>query len=135
MFLFVLYFGRRKIYSQLQEQKPLLRKVQRWALGIGIPAGIAYACFHSEGKSLPVLSGVWDTITFELNIATLSIGYAATIALWYINASQSKILQRLQPLRRMALTHYLAQNIFGISIYYGIGAGLGANIGPIASYL
>jgi len=30
----------------------------------------------------------------------------------------------------MALTNYLAQTVFGISIYYGIGAGLGANIGP-----
>jgi uncharacterized protein len=30
----------------------------------------------------------------------------------------------------MALTNYIAQTIFGILIYYGIGFGFGSNIGP-----
>jgi uncharacterized protein len=30
----------------------------------------------------------------------------------------------------MALTNYLMQTFFGIFIYYGVGLGLGGNIGP-----
>jgi uncharacterized protein len=130
MFLLGLYIGRKKIYSKLSEYKPLLRRVQLLGLGIGIPAGIAYAYFNVDGKSLPTSAGMWDTFSYELNVATLSIGYAATIALWYINNTNNKLLQWLQPVGQMALTNYLAQTVFGISIYYGIGAGLGANIGP-----
>jgi uncharacterized protein len=130
MFLLGLYIGRRKIYSRLQEYKPLLRTVQHWSLGLGIPAGIAYAYFHADGKSLPALSGIWDTISYELNIATLSIGYAVTIALWYLKNNKNHLFKLLQPVGRMALTNYLAQTFFGISIYYGIGVGMGSNIGP-----
>lgn len=35
----------------------------------------------------------------------------------------------LAPVGRMVLTNYLAQTIFGIFIFYGIGLGLGARTG------
>jgi uncharacterized protein len=39
-------------------------------------------------------------------------------------------MQWLQPVGSMALTNYIAQTLFGIGIYYGIGAGLGSRVGP-----
>jgi uncharacterized protein len=48
--------------------------------------------------------------------------------LWYNKKVQG--FQWLQPVGRMALTNYIAQTIFGIAIYYGIGFGFGSNIGP-----
>ncbi len=130
MFLLGLYVGRKKIYSKLSEHLLLLKRVRLWGLCIGIPSGIAYAYFHVDGKSLPTAAGMWDTISYELNVATLSLGYAATIALWYINNTHNKLLKWLQPVGQMALTNYLVQTIIGISIYFGIGGGLGSNIGP-----
>jgi uncharacterized protein len=128
MFLLGLSIGRTKIYEQLKENTELLRKVQLWCLCVGIPAGIAYAFFQADEKVLPAPAGLWDTIFYALNVAPLSIGYATTIALWYNKKVQG--FQWLQPVGRMALTNYIAQTIFGIAIYYGIGFGFGSNIGP-----
>ncbi len=127
MFLLGLCIGRIKFYEHINENRLLLRKIQLWCLGIGIPAGIAHAYFYADGKALPALAGLWDTISYTLNVAPLSIGYAATIALLY--SKKVYWLEWLQPVGRMALTNYIAQTIFGIAFYYGIGAGLGSNIG------
>jgi uncharacterized protein len=130
MFLLGLYIGRKKIYLHLSTFKPLLTRVKVWSLILGIPAGIIYAYFQTDGKSLPNAAGMWDSIFYELNVAPLSLGYATTIALWYNHNSKIRLFQWLQPVGRMALTNYLLQTIFGISIYYGIGAGFGSYIGP-----
>ena len=129
MFLLGLYIGRTKIYEQLKENADWLRKVQLWCLGIGIPAGIAYAISQADGKALPDPAGLWDTVFYALNVAPLSIGYATTIALWY--NKKVKGSHWLQPVGRMALTNYIAQTLFGIAIYYGIGFGFGSYIGPV----
>jgi uncharacterized protein len=127
MFLLGLCIGRAKFYERLKENHILLRKIQIWSLRIGLPAGIASAYFQTDGKALPSIAGLWDTLFYALNVAPLSIGYAATIILLY---NKHQWFKWLQPVGRMALTNYIAQTIFGIGIYYGIGLGFGSNIGP-----
>lgn len=128
MFLLGLWVGRTKLYVRLKEEHLLLKKVQIFCLGIGIPAGIAYAYFQADNKFLPAPIGLLDTISYALNVAPLSLGYAATIALFYSKRQNS--FRWLQPVGRMAFTNYIAQSIFGIGLYYGIGFGLGGNKGP-----
>jgi uncharacterized protein len=48
---------------------------------------------------------------------------------WIKKKGNSK-LKLLAPLGRMAMTNYLMQTIIGITIYYGVGFGLGGKIGP-----
>ncbi len=130
MFLLGLYIGRHQIFMQLKQFKPMLKKVQWLGWGLGIPAGLLHAYFEMDGKRLPAASGLFDTLFYALNVAPLALGYAATIALWYVNG---KMIPQLKPLRhvgRMALTNYFMQSIMAIAIYYGIGMGLGAKFGP-----
>ncbi|MGJ7033214.1 DUF418 domain-containing protein [Niabella hirudinis] len=130
LFLLGLYVGRHFIYSRLQEYKPLLKKVRLFGLGLGIPAGLLHAWFEFDHKRLPAAAGLWDTLFYALNVAPLALGYAATIALWYVNGKYLWILQPLRYAGRMALTNYILQSFFGVVIYYGIGFGLGAQSGP-----
>jgi uncharacterized protein len=129
MFLLGLCIGRSRFYERLNESKLLLRKIQQWCLGIGIPAALAYAYFNADGRNLPGPAGLLDTLFYALSVAPLSIGYATTIALWYNHKPER--FSWLQPVGRMALTNYIAQTVFGIAIYYGIGFGAGSNIGPV----
>ncbi|HEX2532918.1 MAG TPA: DUF418 domain-containing protein [Chitinophagaceae bacterium] len=129
MFLLGLYAGRTRLYLRVAEEAPLLRRVRAWCLGIGIPAGIAHAYFGQDGRALPAAAGLWDTLTYALNVAPLAIGYACTLALWY-TAGAGRRLRWLEPAGRMALTNYIGQTVLGIALYFGIGAGLGARVGP-----
>jgi uncharacterized protein len=134
MFLLGLYVGRNELYLHLRANKTFLERIRRWGYVIGIPAGIAFAWFATDKKSLPHPAGIWDTITYLLNVAPLALAYAATIALWYINRKFQKTLSLLQPVGRMALTNYIMQSVMGVAIYYGIGIGLGGKFGP-AGYI
>jgi uncharacterized protein len=130
MFLLGLYIGRHQIFMQLHQFKPLLKKVQWFGWGLGIPAGILHAYFELDEKRLPALAGLWDTLFYALNVAPLALGYAATIALWHVNGKMKPLLNPLRHVGRMALTNYFMQSIMAITIYYGIGMGLGAKFGP-----
>jgi uncharacterized protein len=134
MFLLGLYVGRNELYLHLSTYKTLLERIRRWGFVIGIPAGIAYAWFAKDKKSLPQPDGIWDTITYLLNVAPLALAYAATISLWYVNGKFQKTLSLLQPVGRMALTNYIMQSVMGVTLYYGIGFGLGGKFGP-AGYI
>jgi uncharacterized protein len=130
MFLIGLYVGRSGLYQNLLGNKSLLRKLQLAGFVIGIPAGIAMLWFEHDNQNLPAASGLWDTLMYALNVAPLSMAYAATLSLWYLNPKSKNTLLNLQPLGRMALTNYIMQAVFGVIIFYGIGFGLGASFGP-----
>ena len=130
MFLIGLYVGRNRIYERLQENYSLLKQVQKWGFAVGIPAGFANAYFHFDGKSLPAPAGILDTLAYALNVAPLSLAFAATFCILYCRKENHSWMQWLQPVGSMALTNYIAQTLFGIGIYYGIGAGLGSRVGP-----
>ena len=131
MFLLGLYVGRSLIYARLEVYKPMLKRIQGFGLGLGIPAGLLHVWFEQDGKQLPAAAGLWDTWFYALNVAPLALGYAATIALWYVNGKYLRLLKPLCYMGRMALTNYIMQSVLGVFIYYGIGLGLGARSGPL----
>ncbi|RIW13620.1 DUF418 domain-containing protein [Algoriphagus lacus] len=130
MFLIGLYVGRNGLFLKPEKNKKLLQKLQVAGLTIGISAGLASLWFEHDNQRLPEAGGLWDTLFHALNVAPLSIAYAATLALWYLNPKTKKILLTLRPVGRMALTNYIMQAVFGIIIFYGIGFGLGSDLGP-----
>lgn len=130
LFLIGFYAGRKMIYANLEQYKPLLKKLRKWGFIIGIPMSLGMAYFEIDGKEIPHWRGLFDTITYALGVVPLSLAYAATLALWWNKRKGNTKWKILAPMGRMALTNYLMQTILGIFIYYGVGLGFGGHIGP-----
>lgn len=133
MFLLGLYAGRKLIFRNLEENKALLEKVQRWGIGIGFPASIVFAWLSLDDKHLPDPMGLADTLFYALSVVPLSLAYTTTICLWYLKLKPvwKQNLKWFAAPGRMALTNYLMQTVFAIAIFYGIGFGLGAKTGLV----
>lgn len=134
MFLLGYYIGRKQMHVQLEQHKLLLKKIQLWGFLIGLPAGIAMAYFQHDQLYLPKAMGLLDTLSYALNVVPLSLAYASTIALHWINNHEQPVLRALAPAGRMGLTNYLLQSFFAVFFFYGIGLGFGGTMGP-AYYL
>ena len=130
MFLLGLYVERNNIFRQLEQYKPLLKRVQVVGFALGVPAGIAHAFFEFDHKSLPSAMGLWDTASYSLNVVPLSLAYTSTFALWYNDRKMKKLFDVFKPAGRMALTNYIMQSIICVLLYHGIGFGLGSKVGP-----
>jgi len=130
MFLMGFYVGRKMIYASLENYVSLFKKIRRWGFIIGIPASLAMAYFEIDSKAVPNAWGLFDTISYAIGVVPLSLAYASVICLYWVKRKENSEWKVLAPVGRMALTNYLMQTIIGIIIYYGVGFGLGGNIGP-----
>ena len=130
MFLFGLYAGRKMIYANLEQYCSLFKRLRKWGFIIGIPGSIAMAFFEIDDYGIPKTMGLLDTVFYAVSVVPLSLAYVSAICLFWIKTKGNNKWKLLAPVGRMALTNYLMQTIFGIIIFYGVGFGLGGNIGP-----
>ena len=122
MFLLGFYAGRRRIFGQLDEYAPLLRKAALWGFLVGLPLAFIGASFeHAVEPTPPSMAGLAETIVESIGTPALSLAYAASICLLYRRFSRR--MRILAPGGRMALTNYLMHSVAGIVIFYGIGFG------------
>ena len=122
MFLVGLWVGRRAIYADLDRYAPLLRKVARWGLAIGLPVSLARAVLAMwPGESQPIIEFAAEA-AYVVGTPTLALGYAAAFALLWRKGVNS--LGWAAPAGRMALTNYLMQTILQSLFFYGWGLGL-----------
>lgn len=130
MFLLGYYAGRKMIYAHLEDHILLFKKLRFWGLWIGIPASLGSAYFEILDKSVPDPIGLFGTLCYALGVVPLSLAYTASLCLYWVRKKGQTKLKKLAPMGRMALTNYLMQTFLAITIYYGVGLGLGGNIGP-----
>lgn len=128
LFLIGLYIGRKGIYKDLGEYKPLLKKGMKYGLIVGFPSSLLYAwsAMHSHPFGLTAHSAIYTISVFPMSFA-----YISMICLWYIQDPERKIFRLFAAPGRMALTNYLMQSVFGMIIFYGIGFELGARTGLV----
>ncbi len=100
------------------------------AFVIGLSSGIAKVYFETDEIKLPKPGGLWDTLSYSLNVAPLAIAFCLALTLWHNSNPDKKLLSWLKPVGLMALTNYIAQSFICISIYYGIGLGVASRVGP-----
>ena len=130
MFLFGLYAGRKLMYLRLADYIGLFRKLRKWGLIIGIPTGIATAFYHIDHKGVPDRIGLLDTLFYTLSVVPLCLAYVSWFCLQWLKTGGGTRWKWLIPFGRMTLTNYLMQTIICITIFYGVGFGLGGNMGP-----
>jgi uncharacterized protein len=131
MFLLGLTVGKRKIFHNLQEYLPLVRKVMRIGLAIGVTFNGIYV------SSLIWRNRIPDAYYQLVRVGSRTIG-APALMLFYVTAiillaQREKWFHRLEPLAylgRMALSNYITQSIIGTLIFYKYGLGLFGRTDP-----
>ena len=131
MFLFGLYAGRKLMYLHLQDHISLFKKIRKWGLIIGIPASLATAYFFIDNKNVPNKLGLADTFFYTISVAPLCLAYVSWFCLQWVKTNGNTKWKWLVPMGRMTLTNYLMQTIICIILFYGLGFGVGGNIGPV----
>jgi uncharacterized protein len=130
MFLLGFYAGRKMIYANLENYVSFFKKLRRWGFFVGIPSAIASTYFGIFQKGLPNPMGLGHTFFYASSVVPLCLAYTSVICLHWIKRNGNSKLKVLAPVGRMALTNYLMQTIFGVTLYYGVGFGFGGDIGP-----
>ena len=130
MFLVGLWTGRKMIYSDLEQYSSMFKKLRKWGFIIGIPASLALAYFEIFFKHVPNPMGLFHTLAYAISVVPLSLAYISSICLLWVRTKGNTKFKWLAAAGRMALTNYLMQTILCITIFYGVGFGLGGNIGP-----
>jgi uncharacterized protein len=108
----------------------VVQRVQWWALGIGVAAGVALAVANRFVEpAVPSLWAILLRISYGVSRVALMIFYVATI----VRLAQSpRWLPWLMPLAaagRMPLTNYLLQSVLCTAIFYSWGLGLWRQMG------
>ena len=122
--------GRHGWIQRAAAHAPLMRRVQWWALGIGVSAGVLLAIADRFAEpTAPSVWGVLSRTSYGVSRVALMIFYVATI----VRLAQSpRWLPWLLPLAaagRMPLTNYLLQSVLCTAIFYAWGFGLWRQMG------
>ena len=129
MFLIGLWVGRRAVYANLDQYRPLLRRVATIGLGLGLPLAAAKAYVTLTANDRPAFEFAAECL-YVLSTPTLALGYAAGFALLWAMGRRG-LLAWSAPAGRMALTNYLMQTVLQSLFFYGWGFGQIAKYGLI----
>lgn len=135
MFLLGLSAGKRGIFKDIPAHLPLIRRLQKLGLGVGLTGEVLLA-IHLKFPALlgSTLGALCDPIAF-FSMPLLGIGYMATIVLLLQKETWRARLAPLAFSGRMALSNYLMQTLIATTIFYSYGLGLYAQVGPAVSLL
>lgn len=116
----------------------------RRLLVVALPLGIACTAFMRAGDhGLLFAEGWWkgqgarviSSVLRNASSLALALAYMALAVLLFQRPRWRGWLARFAPVGRMALSNYLAQTVFGIALFYGIGLGLGPRHGLAGTLL
>lgn len=131
MFLLGVYFGKRQIFQNLADNRPLFRKLLIWGLAIGMIGNGIYATIIA---SISRFESSWTLLlaNISLGIAApmMCLAYVSMFCLLALSHGWSGRLKALAPVGQMALTNYLTQSILCTLIFYNYGLGLFGRMGP-----
>jgi uncharacterized protein len=125
--------GRHRWIQRAAENPALLRRIQWWALGLGLASGIVLAV--ASRFTEPFVPSAWFVVArtaYALSRVALMVFYVATIVRLALNQRWLRWLMPLAAAGRMPLTNYLLQSLLCTAIFYGWGFGLWGQVGAAA---
>ncbi len=130
MFLVGVWFGKRRIFNDLDAHRPFFRKLLAWGLTVGLIGNAIYATLIMDipryDASIQLLIA---TVAQGIGAPLLMLAYVAAICLLALRPAWGRRLQVLAPLGQMALTNYLLESILCTLIFYGYGLALFGQVG------
>jgi len=127
-----LLLGRHQFFQNLAAHLPLVRRIQWWALGIGIVCGSTYVAWR-EFDVNPMEPGIGRIMAgtgYVFGRVAIMIFYVATIARAACNERWRLRLAPITVAGRMPLSNYLLQTLIGVVLFYHWGLGLWGKVGP-----
>ncbi len=120
LFLVGLWIGKKKIFADMDNHCPLLKRIMVTGFAIGIPFALLHAYDAVNGYQFtpPV-----HTIIEMLNIYPLGWAYMAAFALY-----GRRMFTPFTYPGKMALTCYISQSAIAIILFYGVGFGWGMQL-------
>lgn len=126
LFIIGYYVGRQHLYARLEEKKTWLKKIVVRGTLVGLSVSILYAYSalnnHPWGQSI-------HSLLYFLGVYPLAFVYMAGICMLWLKYPRLSVFRWFAFPGRMALSNYIGQSTLGIMIFYGIGLGLGAEVG------
>ena len=142
MMLLGVYAGKRRIFHDLTNHLPLIRRVWLWGLIVGVVGNFLFVYFgHISNRTIPSPQLLASLVGQTFGAPALALFYMATLTLlaergrlWQAQATALENVwrRRLAPLSlagRMALTNYLMQSVICTTLFYGYGFGLYGRVG------
>lgn len=131
MFLVGFYVAKNLLYTNLEANRPFIRKVMSWGAVIGFPCNIGLAMIMTTSAYYDFEPlGIIQPVVYAFGVPALCLFYMAGITLWFMKPEGKKRLMIFAPVGQLALTNYLMQSLICVFIFTGYGLGLIATIGP-----
>jgi uncharacterized protein len=130
-FLLGYWAGRRRLLQQPRNHRALFHKLFWGSLAIAVAGTLLQLAKAHLGWGAEFLPRWINGFLFRLDSLALGITWAAGFTLLFLRPRGECLLGVLAPVGRMALTHYLAQSVVGIFVFYGIGLGVGPETGAV----
>ncbi|MBB5476177.1 DUF418 domain-containing protein [Micromonospora parathelypteridis] len=122
-FLFGYAAGRRRLLTNVVENRQFLRRVQQ----VGYPVGLAGAVIFATGGGTANLTGLTAGV---LTAPLLAAAYGATLLQFFQTDRGRRIVAVLAPAGRMSLSNYLGQSLLCVLVFTGVGLGLAGAVAP-----
>ncbi|MFL5353673.1 DUF418 domain-containing protein [Archangium sp.] len=135
-FLLGLLAGRRRLFHDVEANRPLFRRLLGWGLGLAVlGTGVALLVDHLLNTGVLSKPAQWwrvlSPVAWELSVLGLCAFYVAGVSLLFLRPRARRWLSVWAPAGQMALTNYLSQTVISQFIYYGYGLNLIGKLHPL----
>jgi len=131
MFLLGLYAGKRRIFQNIQQHLPLIRRIMGMGLFIGMVFNGIFVYTNLQPSWIPgAYHRLATTGSRTIGAPALMLFYVGAIILLAQKKTWYSRLAPLAPVGRMALSNYLMQSVICTLIFYGYGFGLFGEFSP-----
>lgn len=131
LFLLGLWISRRRLFADVDQHAPLLKKLCVAGFVVGLPSSVVMWWAEGHTGHPPEPMSLLRAASYAFSVVPLAVAYASGFALLWRSAAWKNRLMALAPMGRMALTNYLMQTIIALVLFYGIGLGWGTRVSAL----
>jgi uncharacterized protein len=127
-----LLLGRHRFFQNVTSQLPLVRRVQWWALAIGLVSGVGFMAWRNLAPNPwePTVGRILAAEGYVVCRVAIMVFYVATIIRAVCNEHWRQRIAPITLAGRMPLSNYLLQTLIAVTIFYHWGFGLWNKVGP-----